>query len=124
MPSQNLFVYGTLRRGSNNEFSRLLSAQAQFLGDGQIRGRLYKITWHPGAIPSDDPTDWVRGEVFRLEDTSQFLSTLDAYEGPGFERVEVTAHLDSGEQLQAWIYWYKGEQGTRIESGDWLDAPA
>ena len=107
MERGNLFVYGTLRRGSKNKYARLLHAHARFLGDARMRGRLYQLDHYSGAVLSDQPDDWVDGEVFQLEEPS-ILATLDEYEGAEFERAIIQVHLDSGEELEAWVYLFIG----------------
>jgi gamma-glutamylcyclotransferase (GGCT)/AIG2-like uncharacterized protein YtfP len=114
-----LFVYGTLRQGSVNRFARLLHDRARFLGVSRMQGRLYNLGRYPGAVPSNVPTDWVRGELFRLDQPAKILAALDAYEGPQFARVPQRVYLASGLQL-AWVYLYQGNPtGTRIVSGAW-----
>ena len=118
--SANLFVYGTLRRGSHNRFARFLAAHARFLGDARIAGRLYNLGRYPGATRSDALREWVRGEVFRLDQPAKTLSTLDAYEGPRFERSMARVHLASGIQLDAWVYFCaKSPPGPAMVSGAW-----
>ena len=78
-------------------------------------------TWasYPGATPSNGPNDWVRGEVFRLNQPAKTLAALDAYEGPQFGRAPQRVYLASGMTL-AWVYLYRGNPtGTRIISGAW-----
>ena len=115
-----LFVYGTLRRGSRNRFARILAAQAQFIGQAQMRGRLYNLGEYPGAVPSEVFADWVRGDVFRLNQPEDTLSELDGYEGALFTRIPQQVYLPSGMQL-AWVYLYTGRLplGRRITSGVW-----
>src|SRR5579871_6282671 len=43
MTSPNLFVYGTLMRGYEHPMARLLSANAEYLGEATCRGRLYMV---------------------------------------------------------------------------------
>ena len=118
MPPSNLFVYGSLRRGSNNQFPRQLSDHSQCIGPARIRGQLFRIGGHGGAMPSGVPGDTVRGEVFRIDDPGGMLSMLDEYEGPEYERALVAADLDSGQKVEAWAYFYQGKQaGSRIASG-------
>jgi gamma-glutamylcyclotransferase (GGCT)/AIG2-like uncharacterized protein YtfP len=115
-----LFVYGTLRRGSRNQFARLLAEQARFLGTARTAGRLYNLGRYPGAKPSEGPGEWVRGEVFRLDQPAKTLAALDAYEGPRFERTIARVQVVSGVQLDAWAYFYRGKPaGPRIVSGFW-----
>jgi gamma-glutamylcyclotransferase (GGCT)/AIG2-like uncharacterized protein YtfP len=107
-----LFVYGTLRRGSENQFARLLAERGQCIGEARVPGRLYDLGSYPGAKPSDQPNEWIVGEVFHLDEPAAVLGALDEYEGPEFER----AILDT-----FWIYWYVGSApGRLIASGDWF----
>ena len=111
-----LFVYGTLRRGSDNKFALLLAERAQFVGAARVAGLLYDFGRYPGAVKSDQSDGWVQGEVYRLSDT-EVLTLLDEYEGPEFERSRVSV---AGIQ-ECWIYWYVGPAtGRLIVSGDWL----
>jgi gamma-glutamylcyclotransferase (GGCT)/AIG2-like uncharacterized protein YtfP len=115
-----LFVYGTLRRGSKNKFARLLAAQARFLDNARMAGRLYHLGRYPGAVSSNTPGEWIRGEVFRLDHPARVLPVLDAYEGPRFERAATQAHLASGSQINAWVYFYRVKPaGPHIVSGLW-----
>ena len=66
MTSDRLFVYGTLMRGFDHPMARLLSANADFLGEATCRGRLYLVRHYPGLMLSDDSADVVHGELFRL----------------------------------------------------------
>lgn len=103
MDHPRLFVYGTLRRGSPNQYADLLQANAQFLGNARLRGRLHQFAGYPGAVPSDQPDEWVPGELYQLQNLS-ILSTLDEYEGPEFERIQTTVSLDNGQALETWVY--------------------
>ena len=115
-----LFVYGTLRRGSGNRFARVLATQAQFISQARMHGRLYNLGDYPAAVPSDVFADWVRGDVFRLNQAEATLAALDEYEGDLFARVPQPVYLPSGMQL-AWVYLYTGKLplGRRIGSGVW-----
>ena len=114
-----LFVYGTLRRGSDIRFARLLHQHARCLGSARMQGRLFNLGRYPGATPSDGPNDWVRGELFRLDQPAKLLAALDAYEGPQFGRAPQRVYCSSGMTL-AWVYLFRGNpSGTRIISGVW-----
>jgi gamma-glutamylcyclotransferase (GGCT)/AIG2-like uncharacterized protein YtfP len=109
-----LFVYGTLRRGCDNQFARLLAERGQCVGVARVPGRLYDLGSYPGAVASDQPDEWIHGELFSLDDA--LLTSLDEYEGAEFERAIVPA-------IGCWIYWYIGRAtGRLIASGDWLNA--
>ena len=66
MISDRLFVYGTLMRGFDHPMAQLLSRSADYLGPATCRGRLYLIKHYPGLLLSDEPSDIVFGEVYRL----------------------------------------------------------
>jgi gamma-glutamylcyclotransferase (GGCT)/AIG2-like uncharacterized protein YtfP len=116
LPVEHLFVYGTLRRGSNNKFARLLADRAGFVGTARVAGLLYDFGSYPGAVRSDQPDHWVYGEVHSFDDP-EILPVLDEYEGMEFERGMVT----TSDTAECWIYWYVGPaKGRLIASGDWL----
>src|SRR5215467_7987983 len=83
MISDRLFVYGTLMRGYVHPMARLLSANADFLGEAKCRGRLYLVKHYPGFVLSDDPADIVHGELYRLRAVEDLLREFDMYEACG-----------------------------------------
>ena len=112
----HLFVYGTLRRGCDNQFARLLSERGKFVAEARVPGRLYDFGPYPGASPAKQPNESILGEIFYLAEPGTLLAALDEYEGPEFQRAIVTAGT-----LECWIYWYIGpDAGRLIASGDWL----
>jgi gamma-glutamylcyclotransferase (GGCT)/AIG2-like uncharacterized protein YtfP len=118
LSADHLFVYGTLRRGSNNKFARLLSERAHFVGPARVSGRLYDFGSYPGARREEGS---IIGEIVRLDPLGELLGVLDDYEGPEYERAVTTAHTAEGHTIDAWIYWYaKATQGKIIASGDWF----
>jgi gamma-glutamylcyclotransferase (GGCT)/AIG2-like uncharacterized protein YtfP len=120
----HLFVYGTLRRGSNIQEARLLQGRARFVGDARMPGRLYGLGRYPGAVPAAKDGEWICGEVYKMEDSAGLLSVLDEYEGSSFERAVSSVHTDSGKTIECWVYLYVGRTpGRLIESGDWLSEP-
>jgi gamma-glutamylcyclotransferase (GGCT)/AIG2-like uncharacterized protein YtfP len=117
LSDRHLFVYGTLRRGCGNQFAQLLSERGQFEGTARVAGRLYDFGRYPGARCSNQPNEWILGEIFYLEEPAPVLAALDEYEGPEFER----ARVSTTGALECWIYWYIGNAtGCPIVSGDWL----
>src|SRR5258706_5977232 len=118
----HLFVYGTPRRGRDNEFGAMLARAARFVGTGKVQGEIYLVAHYPGLILGG--RDWVVGDVFDLD--GETLRALDEYEGSEqfFRRVEAPVLLDSGEWIQAHVYTYTGDTHgmERIESGNWLSA--
>ena len=130
MTSDRLFVYGTLMRGFDHPMARLLSANADFLGEASCRGRLYKVKHYPGLVLSEDARDIVHGELYRLRAPEDLLREFDMYEacGEGFAeptqyvRRMLALRLADGSAGDAWTYIYNWpvEKLTRIESGRFL----
>ena len=130
MTSDLLFVYGTLMRGYSHPMARLLSANADFVGEASCRGRLYKVKHYPGLVLSDDAADIVHGELYRLREVDALLRELDMYEacGEGFPqptqyiRQMFSVRLADGSQSEAWTYIYNWPVAKLrlIESGRFL----
>ena len=114
MTSDRLFVYGTLMRGYVHPMARLLSANADFLGEASCRGRLYLVKHYPALVLSDDAGDIVHGELYRLREAEALLREFDMYEacGEGFAeptqyvRKTLSVTLADGSESQAWTYLY------------------
>ena len=130
--SDRLFVYGTLMRGYAHPMARLLSANADFLGEASCRGRLYMVKHYPGLVLSDDAGDIVHGELYRLREVEAMLREFDMYEacGEGFEapteyvRQMLDVALADGSSSEAWTYLYNWPvtQLPRIASGRFLES--
>ena len=131
MESDELFVYGTLRKGTSTDMYRLLAREADFISDARFKGQLYLVDYYPGLIPSDNDHDIVHGELYRMRRPDVVLRTLDEYEGCSehypepkeyVRRVE-TVILPNEEERFAWVYIYNKPvmQLKKIESGDFLD---
>ncbi len=114
-----LFVYGTLRKGSGDEFASLLESASDFVATGCVRGSLYRIAHYPGWV--EDSDGWVQGEIRQPRDSGSLLHELDEYEGPDYRRVLRVMETDGG-PLQCWVYLYSRsiEGKSRVVSGDWL----
>jgi gamma-glutamylcyclotransferase (GGCT)/AIG2-like uncharacterized protein YtfP len=110
--------------------ARLLSANADFLGEANCRGRLYLVKNYPGLVLSDDAAEIVFGELYRLRAVEDLLREFDMYEacGDGFPepteyvRRTLPVTLADGTVSEAWTYIYNWpvEQFARIESGRFL----
>ena len=112
-----VFVYGTLRRGGSNHWRM---AQARFVAEGVLRGRLYRIDWYPGLI-TDENAEAVKGEIYRTDDET--MAALDEFEGSEYRRVKNAVEIVyNGFLIEAWIWEWLGEvdESQRIASGDWL----
>jgi gamma-glutamylcyclotransferase (GGCT)/AIG2-like uncharacterized protein YtfP len=125
-----LFVYGTLMRGFDHPMAQLLSRSADFIGEARCRGRLYLVKHYPGLVLSDDPTEVVFGELYRLRQPDALLREFDMYEacGEGFaapteyirQMLQVTR--DGQAPDEAWTYFYNWPVAglPRIASGRFM----
>jgi gamma-glutamylcyclotransferase (GGCT)/AIG2-like uncharacterized protein YtfP len=131
MISDRLFVYGTLMRGFDHPMARLLAANADFLGEARCRGRLYLIRHYPGLVRSEDPADFVHGELFCLREADALLREFDMYEACGEGFAEPTEYvrrllpvtLADGGEREAWIYLYNWpvDDLPRIATGRFME---
>ena len=131
MTSDLLFVYGTLMRGYSHPMARLLSSNADFLGPASCRGRLYKVKHYPGLVLSEDESERVFGELYRLRAVDDLLRAFDMYEacGEGFPeptqyvRQMLPVTLAEGTARDAWTYIYNWPVAhlPRIASGRFME---
>lgn len=115
-----VFVYGTLRRGGSNDFRM---ANARFVAEGEVRGRLYRIDWYPGFV-ADENAGPVVGDIFMVD--AETIAALDEFEGSEYRRVKIEVEVrdEAGavSKEQAWIWEWLGatSESQRIAGGDWL----
>ena len=131
MISDRLFVYGTLMRGFDHPMARLLSANADFIGEAHCRGRLYLVKHYPGLVLSDDAADIVHGELYRLRARDEMLHEFDMYEACGAGFPEPTEYIrrmlpvthEDGTAGEAWTYVYNWPVTglPQITSGKFLE---
>lgn len=130
MAQEYIFVYGTLRRHKENHNHEILARLGEFMGEGTYQGKLLRVDYYPGVVPSSSPSDVVKGEIYRLKDPKAVFKLLDYYEGCGPEFYSPTEYvrrrervrLATGESLSAWIYLYNWstENLSPIPGGDFL----
>jgi gamma-glutamylcyclotransferase (GGCT)/AIG2-like uncharacterized protein YtfP len=115
-----LFVYGTLKRGFPNPWSRRLWAHAAFLGEASMPGRLVDLGAYPALLEPVSPGDFVHGEVAALRDAS-LLGALDLYEGPQYKRIVRRVRMYDGSEREAWVYLFRASPGRAriIPGGRW-----
>ena len=131
MNSDQLFVYGTLMRSFDHPMAQLLSRSADFIGEAQCRGRLYRVKHYPGLVLSDGADDVVFGELFRLRRPAECLREFDMYEACGEGFAEPTEYVrrmllvapGNGAVSEAWTYVYNWPVAhlPRIVSGRFLE---
>jgi gamma-glutamylcyclotransferase (GGCT)/AIG2-like uncharacterized protein YtfP len=132
MSEHYLFVYGTLRSGSGIPQQGLLHSHAELLGEASINAFMFELGGYPGITLSNNISDIVSGELYRLNhhQHAELLAQLDEYEecSPQFavphefkrERVRVKLNHNQRE-LRAWVYLYNRtpQPARRIASGDY-----
>ncbi len=101
-----LFVYGTLLPGESNY--GLIERHVRSARPGCIEGVLVDLGAFPALIPGEGI---VKGMLLEL--ASEAMAITDRLEGfhPDrnhslYLRKEVIAHIDDGEEVQAWTYEY------------------
>jgi gamma-glutamylcyclotransferase (GGCT)/AIG2-like uncharacterized protein YtfP len=111
---ERVFVYGTLRRGGAQGWRM---EGGEWLGEGEVRGKLFRISWYPGVVLDVD-VGWVKGDVFAVD--SGLLEKLDVYEGDEYRRVRV--EVEGNAAGDAWIWEWAGPvpECGEIPGGDWL----
>ncbi|MES1256130.1 MAG: gamma-glutamylcyclotransferase family protein [Acidobacteriota bacterium] len=124
-----VFFYGTLMSGFKRPGRSKIDAKLKSEGRGSIAAALLDLGIYPAAIPASDSR--VRGEVYRMLDSTPVLDALDEIEGfrPDrldeslYTRVEVPALFDDGRAENVWVYFYNAPLGRahRIASGDYLE---
>ncbi len=126
-----LFVYGTLRQQNKHTNDPILARYATYISHATFQGRLYKVIYYPGVVPSNHVNDCVKGEVYRLHDPELGLSQLDLYEECDLSFNQPTEYvreiqpvrLSNGEIIPAWIYLYNWPTSKLewIKSGDFFN---
>ena len=114
MQAEYLFVYGTLLKDFDSYMSKFLNRNSEFIGTGYFNGRLYQISWYPGAVLSDVQSEKVFGHLFKIHNEEKTFQILDDYEGIDesaehsneYKRVLIQAHLESNVTINTWVYVY------------------
>ena len=111
--------------------AKLLSGNADFVGEVRCQGRLYRVRHYPGLVLSADSSDIVFGELYRLRAPDLLLREFDMYEacGEGFKppteyiRQTLPVTLADGGGREAWTYVYNWPVAhlPRIVSGRFLE---
>lgn len=130
MQSEYLFVYGTLLKDFDSYMSKFLDRNSEFIGPGFFNGKLYEISWYPGAILSDNHSEKIYGHIFKIHDENKTFKILDDYEGIGdtaehpneYHRLLINAYLDSNKTISTWVYVYNRPVTDLklIKSGNYL----
>ena len=129
--ARHVFVYGTLRRGDDNDITRLLPLP-QYVGEAVIAGVMYHLGAYPGVILTqlvagqEGAKGQIIGEVYAIQPALE--AKLDEIEmiypqqrDEYFKRdIQVTV---GGQQLDCIVYEINPAYVTDrpvIGSGDWV----
>ena len=120
MSKQLVFIYGSLRRGSERAMS-ITFPDARFIAEATVCGSLYDFGPYPGLI-LDGSTSIVTGEVYEVDDA--LLKQLDDFEASSnYYRKSVEISF-GGDKSCGWTYEPDPEFHTLltpIPSGDWIE---
>ena len=114
-----VFVYGSLRKGFWNHEAYLKNSK--FIGKGKTKE---KYAMYADIIPyvvENEKISHIVGEVYEID--KETLKRIDCLEGhPNhYIRKKVPIILETGEELEAWLYFYPEPYGILVESGDYMD---
>ena len=62
----HIFVYGTLRDSSVNHKAHFLKENSEFVSKGTIQANLYKVSWYPAIVLTNNQSDLVHGDVYKI----------------------------------------------------------
>jgi gamma-glutamylcyclotransferase (GGCT)/AIG2-like uncharacterized protein YtfP len=129
MTEDYLFVYGTLRKDTVRH--DLLHQYCEYIALGRLQASLYQVSYYPGVILSDDSSQQVIGEVYRINNYELLFAELDDYEECSasfcepheYVRSRQNITLADGGEITAWVYLYnRPATGLKlIASGDYLN---
>ena len=131
MPSNVMFVYGTLRKDTASPMAHIIDAYCDVIGEGYILGSLYDLGRYPGVLVGHEHPGKVFGQLFRLNDEQKVLAEFDYYEECSddfpkphlYIREAVDVYLPDGEKGKAWVYIYNRDvsEATLIPEGNYID---
>ena len=127
---EQIFVYGSLRRGGHNDIQRLFPA-ACFISAGWMQGWLYDLGSYPGLalVGGSGPATRICGELFAVDahtlhalDQFESVNNADPFQGDYWRRA-VAVSINTGSSVWAWVYECNPARWSLdrpISSGDWL----
>lgn len=133
MPIEFIFVYGTLRKDATLNKHYMLEPHCSYYSEATMQAKLYDVDGYPGAILSDNPTDIVYGDVYKITNSAFMFSQLDHYESCSdnypkpqeYRREKLNISLSNGRKISAWVYLFNHNilNLKQIVSGDYLNMP-
>lgn len=114
-----LFVYGTLRKGGENDITRIYPTSV-LVSDASVKGTLFDMGGYP-AILLDDAGTSIVGEIYEID--GETLAKLDDFETEaGYDRMSIEIPVN-GNITPCWIYGPPSELSagkSDVDSGDWI----
>lgn len=101
--------------GFDNPFASVLRSKSTLVGEGYFMGKLYRISWYPGAVylPGDQDQSRVFGEIYQIHEFDDLIKKLDAYEevcedeiASLYLRKRVPVYQPDGSLVPCWTYLY------------------
>lgn len=122
--SKQLFVYSSLRKGFHQAGYHYIAQFFSFVSAAKVTGIVSELGGELFAAPAAG-NSFIKGELYLLnkeEDFSYAFGQLDDYEGliaeqgeqPLYRRELTRVYKDDGEVTDAWIYWFNGQEPTRL----------
>lgn len=104
--THNLFVYGTLAPGRNNE--HVLTNIGGTWEPGAVKGHLKDEGWgakigYPGIV-LDEAGEDINGYIFSSNNLDKHWDELDEFEGVEYQRVIVEVQKKDSSLVKAFIY--------------------
>lgn len=125
-----LFVYGTLCKSALNSKHHYLLPEARFVDTAYLNAKLFLIEHYPAVIDSENASDIVRGELYKISEPATLFLRVDDYEACSddypepreYKRVKRQVTTESGDKISAWIYLFNlpTEPFLQIHSGDFV----
>ncbi len=120
---RHVFVYGTLRRGDDNDINRLKPAPV-FVGAGRVSGTMYHFERYPGVTLGGQGA--IEGEVYavtpELERVLDEIEELYPQQTNEYFKRDIEVEVD-GRFITCFVYEINPDYvaGKRvIASGDWV----
>ncbi len=114
-PDSTYAFYGSLRRGMINH--RRYEKGLKFISVEVITGyKLYAMDAYPYAVRTQDDSDTLTTEIFRVTDPVVERSIHDLEMSVGYYYDEIVLH---GRRVGIYLYEKAGHE-TLVKSGDWV----
>lgn len=117
-----MFVYGTLRKDFGLTLLEPIADEMVVVGLGIVSGTLYDLGPYPAAVKTAG-THRILGDVYEIKNPAAVFALLDQYEGEAYQREVTRVKWESGDDIDAFVYWYTGhtDKAKRIEGKDYLE---